>query len=328
METIRTQVIALTRKKLLEFFQSTQGEKTIQFEDFAREVRREVIDLDLKPRLGRTRITTRVVYTQEELDKDTATVNGVLELIRLNIFGDAAVIESYQILSIATPKDYTRKSGTPQVPAVKSGNGATDGDYAVSGSGGWSVLNATRDELGWNGSGARTGFWKKHLSTPGNRFIALDFNDAESTSARGIEIAVPSNVTSDERALCKLWAKKTRQLYIDNKLEEKSPKSLIIRNGGILVGVGISGVFHTEPFFAHDKEARNVIGQNAREYAQILVSTLGQIKGATFIAPHETNTGGGGADAPLDSGSGAGLNERDFAKNFIIPQIIDLATGK
>ena len=116
METIRTQVIALTRKKLLEFFTSTQGEKTIPFEDFAQEVRREVIDLDLKTRVGRTRITTRVVYTQEELDKDTATVNEVLELIRLNIFGDAEVIESYQVLSIATPKDYTKKSGTPQVP--------------------------------------------------------------------------------------------------------------------------------------------------------------------------------------------------------------------
>ena len=169
---------------------------------------------------------------------------------------------------------------------------------------------------------APTGFWKEHLSTPGNRFIALDFNDAESTIARGIEIVVPRNVTPDEVALCQEWAKQTRQLYVKHGLENLSPESLDIRRDrGVMYTGQLSGVFHTEPFFVHDKAARGVIAQNGAEYAEILGRTLGQIKGATFIAPHETNTGGGGADAPLDSGSGAGLNERDFAKNFIIPHL-------
>lgn len=114
MNTTRTKLIALTRKKVLEFFQSTQGEKTYKFEDFSREVRREVVVLDFGPRVGR--IFNGEIYTQEHMNRDIEILNEVLVSIQKNIFEDEEVIESYQVLPIAAPKDYTRKSGTQQVP--------------------------------------------------------------------------------------------------------------------------------------------------------------------------------------------------------------------
>ena len=114
MSTTRTKLIALTRKKVLEFFTGTQGEKTYKFEDFSREVRREVVVLDFGPRVGR--IFNGEIYTQEHMNEDIAILNEILGSIQKNVFEDKEVIESYQILPIAAPKDYTRKSGTHQVP--------------------------------------------------------------------------------------------------------------------------------------------------------------------------------------------------------------------
>lgn len=130
----RIRLIALCRKKLLEFFQSTQGEKTIQFEDFAREVKREVIELDKEKMLGRIYNQHRVtysggrdpakVYTQEHLDRDIYLVNNVLDLINQFIFQAEDVLQSYQTLSLADPKDYTETSASPSGPRTEGETGS------------------------------------------------------------------------------------------------------------------------------------------------------------------------------------------------------------
>jgi hypothetical protein len=52
-------------------------------------------------------------------------------------------------------------------------------------------------------------------------------------------------------------------------------------------------------------------------YAKVLASTLGRINGVTFIAPHKVN----------DPGASRGdINERDFAKQVLIPALKKLAT--
>jgi hypothetical protein len=51
-------------------------------------------------------------------------------------------------------------------------------------------------------------------------------------------------------------------------------------------------------------------------YAKVLAETLGRIGGITFIAPHKTN------DPGATRGS---LNERDFAREYILPKLKELA---
>jgi hypothetical protein len=80
--------------------------------------------------------------------------------------------------------------------------------------------------------------------------------------------------------------------------------------------------FHTEPFFAKDKAARDAIIADAKaaakrgepsEYAQLLVRTLGRVPGITFIAPHESGSAAGAVSGEY--------NERDFARKYIIPSL-------
>lgn len=170
-------------------------------------------------------------------------------------------------------------------------------DTLKKGKGSYKVSNKTRDQI--------TGFTSK----PGARMISLDFNDAKNKSARGIEIKVPSNATSEEIEASRAWARETQAFFKSHGVNVP-----IRRDGGIKRGgSGISGVFHTEPFFASNAAARKAIENDPKTYAAILGRTLGNIAGANFIPPHEQ---GGRGGASVD-----GINERDFALKAIIPYL-------
>jgi hypothetical protein len=77
-------------------------------------------------------------------------------------------------------------------------------------------------------------------------------------------------------------------------------------------GRGVKGQFHTEPFFLGDTAALNAIRGDLDGYARVLAKTLGTLDGVTFMPPHKQN----------DPGASRGtFNERDFAKNGIIPEL-------
>lgn len=179
-----------------------------------------------------------------------------------------------------------RKPATSSVP-----------DTMKLGKGSYRVSNKTRDQI--------TGFSSK----AGSRMIALDFNDADNKSARGIEIKVPSDASSDELNFSRAWARETQAFFKAHGV------SIPIRRGdGIKKdGSGISGVFHTEPFFASNHAARKVIEEHGAEYAEILGRTLGNINGANFIPPHKQGAKGGTTSN--------GISERDFALKYIIPHL-------
>ena len=160
------------------------------------------------------------------------------------------------------------------------------------------VLDVSRDQI--------TGF----KSTPGARMVSLDFNDASNKSARGIEIVLPRDATKAERKAAEHWAKMTQQF-----LGRHGVKAPLRRGNGIKIGGGKKGVIHTEPFFASNRKARDVISKNGAEYAQVLRRTLGTIEGVTFIPPHTKK--GQGADSD-------GISEREFAQRYIIPELMQL----
>jgi hypothetical protein len=151
-------------------------------------------------------------------------------------------------------------------------------------------------------------------STPTARQVSLDFNDAASPTARGVEIIIPNDATDEERAIA--------QAYVDRTTEWFRSKGIDVPNRGVRTakenGRGTRGRFHTEPFFVGDAEALEAMQSDPQGYAQILASTLGRISGVTFIAPHTAK----------DPGAGRGnINERDFAKSVIIPELQKLANS-
>lgn len=149
-------------------------------------------------------------------------------------------------------------------------------------------------------------------STPGNRKISLDHNHPGSNKvAHGVEVVIPSDATPEERQAAETYAKETQAFF------QKHGHDVPLRgDGGVKVQGGgqrgVPGYFHTEPFFGTDTKAREIIEQNAGEYAEILGRTLGKIKGATFIPPHKSDDPGATV---------GGVNERDFAKQYIIPEL-------
>jgi len=150
-------------------------------------------------------------------------------------------------------------------------------------------------------------------STPSARQVSLDFNDAASPTARGVEIIIPNDATDEERAIA--------QAYVDRTTEWFRSKGIDVPNRGVRTakenGRGTRGRFHTEPFFVADSDALAAVQGDPEGYAQVLASTLGRINGVTFIAPHKVN----------DPGASRGdINERDFAKQVLIPALKKLAT--
>jgi hypothetical protein len=150
-------------------------------------------------------------------------------------------------------------------------------------------------------------------STPSARQVSLDFNDAASPTAKGVEIVIPNDATEQERAIAKA--------YVDRTTEWFRSKGIDVPNRGVRTakenGRGTPGRFHTEPFFVGHADALAAVQSDPDGYAQILASTLGRIEGVTFIAPHKSN----------DPGAGRGnITERDFAQQVIIPALKKLAT--
>jgi hypothetical protein len=168
----------------------------------------------------------------------------------------------------------------------------------------FSVSAATRDQIG-------------RKSVPGARQVALDFNDAKSSTARGVEIVIPANATDEESAAA--------QAFTDELTAWYASKGVTVPNRGVKTvtgdGTAVSR-FHTEPFFAKDQAARDAIIADAKaaaergepsEYAQLLVRTLGRVPGITFIAPHKSGSAAGAVSGEY--------NERDFARKYIIPSL-------
>jgi hypothetical protein len=166
------------------------------------------------------------------------------------------------------------------------------------------VTAGTRDQVG-------------RKSVPGARQVALDFNDAKNSTARGVEIVIPSNATDEESAAA--------QAFTDELTAWYASKGVTVPNRGVKTVTGDGTAvprFHTEPFFAKDQAARDAIIADAKaaaargepsEYAQLLVRTLGRVPGITFIAPHESGSAAGAVSGDY--------NERDFARKYIIPSL-------
>jgi hypothetical protein len=195
------------------------------------------------------------------------------------------------------------KTPVPRGMGMPTGNEVSMFDPDVSdltgGAYAFKVTDKTRDAL--------------PASTPSARQVSLDFNDAASPTARGVEIIIPNDATEEERAIA--------QAYVDRTTEWFRSKGIDVPNRGVRTakenGRGTRGRFHTEPFFIADSDAFAAVQGDPDGYAQILASTLGRIEGMTFIAPHKSN----------DPGASRGnVNERDFAKQVLIPALKKLAT--
>lgn len=146
-------------------------------------------------------------------------------------------------------------------------------------------------------------------STSGNRIISLDFNDADNKSAKGVEIVIPDDATTEERQAAQNYVDSVEAFFKKHGHNNYPNRGVKTRQ---IVGSGKKGYFHTEPFFIADAKAVEIIKEHPAEYAQILAETLGTINGARFIAPHEK--GGEGASGSIGS-------ERAFALATIIPEL-------
>jgi hypothetical protein len=161
------------------------------------------------------------------------------------------------------------------------------------------VTDQTRDQLG-------------QKSTAKNRQVSLDFNAGGDASTRGVEIVIPSDATPEERAAAEAYTTKLTDWF--------ASKGVKVPNRGVLTKTGKGGSvnrFHTEPFFVQDAEARAAIESDPDGYASVLAGTLGRLP-VTFIPPH-TSKDPGAADGDI--------NERDFARNTIIPALRRLQEG-
>jgi hypothetical protein len=163
---------------------------------------------------------------------------------------------------------------------------------------GFGVTTKTRDELS--------------ASSVGSRQVSLDFNDAENTAAKGIEIVIPDDATDEERAAAEDYVNETQRFFAKHGVDVPV-RGVKTRSEN---GRGTVGRFHTEPFFVGDKESVAAMKKDPEGYAKVLAETLGRIGGITFIAPHKTN------DPGATRGS---LNERDFAREYILPKLKELA---
>ena len=147
-------------------------------------------------------------------------------------------------------------------------------------------LMASRDQLSAS----------ERKSVKGKRLVSLDFNGAEK-KARGVEIIIPNDATPEERAAAEAYVQQVSEFFKANGLADYPIRG--VRTTKENKGRGMSGYFHTEPFFNSDPEAAQVIKDNLKAYSQVLAGTLGQIPGVRFIAPHTKKAQG----AVLDDGT-------------------------
>ena len=147
--------------------------------------------------------------------------------------------------------------------------------------------------------------------------VSLDSNAGKKGSRpQGIEMVLATSLKNQPKhpkvVGSKNYVKAVRDFFAKHGLDRK-----IRREGteGILYKYSKSRMMYTEPFFLSDTKARKAIEENPREYAKILLNTLGKIPGVTFIPPHTSK------DPGETSG---GVNERDWAKKWIIPYLQEL----
>lgn len=193
---------------------------------------------------------------------------------------------------------------TSQSPASSFAQGNCDGQFATNS--GTRIFCGSRNDLK-----AKTG---KFSSGPNNRIVSLDFN-AASPAARGYELAVPSNLTAEEEALCNAYLDQLGELYRRNGISNK-------KRGNGLVKKNFRGIIFTEPFFNGDHASIDFIAKNYNAYNQILLNTLGKISGVTLIAPHNnsreiTKIGPSGEGAVLRY-NGETITEREWAMRYYI----------
>lgn len=181
-------------------------------------------------------------------------------------------------------------------PATAEGGEGND-RLTPPGNGRFGVTYRTRDRLPSSSVNARQ--------------VSLDFNDtASGKAARGVTIVIPANASPTER--------QAAQDYVDQTVDWFASHGLQVPNLGVKTTTGKGtrvSRFHTEPFFVGDSEAVDIMRRHPEQYARILAGTLGRIEGVTFIAPHKTNDPG--ASRP-------GINERDFARQYLLPELWDL----
>jgi len=166
--------------------------------------------------------------------------------------------------------------------------------------GNWGFTSKTRDLL--------------PKSTPDSRQVSLDFNAAASKDAKGVEIIIPNDASAIERAAAMDYVNQTKQYFAERGVDVPVRGVRTAKENGR----GTPGRFHTEPFFVGHAEARKVMESDPDGYAQVLANTLGRIPNVTFIPPHKKNDPGAAS---------GGFNERDFAKNAIIPALERLSRG-
>lgn len=173
------------------------------------------------------------------------------------------------------------------------------------------VINATRDQL------------PDFSSYYGNRYVSLDCNDHSGRTARGIEIVVPSDITHSEVTWCEINVEMTQVFFMRHGWDAPIRRRYeTLPNGRATNGIkhsgGHSGVIHTEHFFIYNETPRRIIAENAAEYAQILIDTLGQIENMSFILPHTKRDPG--------AVSADGYSEREFAKYNVMPSLLHRST--
>lgn len=161
----------------------------------------------------------------------------------------------------------------------------------------------------------------------GARQVALDYNSGSATSRIGI--VVPRDATAYELLVARHYVNSVKAWY------EAQGISRELENGTGIITRTWQGYtptrFHTEPFFYQDLAAANAVKNNVSvkingndvTYTSILANTLGTLPGVKFIAPHESGIDGGAPGYP-DQGI---PNERDFARQFIIPGLQRLKSG-
>lgn len=167
------------------------------------------------------------------------------------------------------------------------------------GDGSWRVLPKTRDQI-------------RSKSTAASRQVSLDFNDWQNPPAdidgnRRVEIVIPYNATTEERAAAQTYVNRMTQFFRDKGIPIQPGKVLSKTGNGELVSR-----FHTEPFYAKDSKAYEAVRDNPDDVAAILEDTLGRIPNVTFIAPHRQKDPGAVNDE---------TNERDFALGYLIPAL-------
>ncbi len=163
--------------------------------------------------------------------------------------------------------------------------------------GNFQVLSQSRDELSRS----------ERKSGKDNRIVSLDFNDFRSSRAAGVEIVIPDKPTAGEREAAQAYVDATAAFFEKHGYGKYPNRGVKTTSEN---GRGMSGYFHTEPFFVKDKKALEIIQKHPEEYAKLLAETLGTIGGVRFIAPHTKSEPGASGDAG---------SERDFALQHILP---------